>query len=198
MSANFPPPQTGGQNPFGRQPGGNPYGQQPPYGAPQGAPGYGQAPFAPAPVAQGRDNVGLGLVVGAVVAIVVALAYGGLLRALAKDDGTTVEFRYAAVAIGALVGIAAGKVGGRNIAIPVFSALFALFAVVFGELFGGALVISHYASAHGVDLSVSDIFLHHFGDLWKAWKSDFGASRFIFLVFAAFAAFGLAKRFGEG
>lgn len=208
MSANYPPPPQGGQNPFSQQPPA-PYGQPPqqPYGAPPQA-GYGagyggqQQPFnaaayPPPAMAPRRENVALGLLVGAAVALVVALAYGGLLRALAKDDGTTVEFRYGAIAVGALVGVAAGKAGGRNILVPVFATLFALGAVIFGELFGGALIISHYASEQGGSISVSDIFLHHFGDLFKAWKSDFDVKRFFFLLFAAIAAFGLAKRMGE-
>ncbi len=216
MSANYPPPQAGGQNPFGPQPGSAPYGppQGAPYGAPQGAPGTpgyapgynapGGYPQPAAPYAAGYpqaarrpDNVGLGLVVGVLVAIVAALAYGGLLRALAKDDGSTVEFRYGALAVGALVGLAAGKAGGRNPAVPVVAALLAVGAVIFGELFGGALIASHVVSEAGGSLSVSDIFLHHFGDLWKSWKHDFDAMRVFFLIFAAIGAFGLAKRFGD-
>lgn len=209
MSANYPPPQTGGQNPFGPPPGSAPYGPPPgaPYGAPQGAPGYnapgfngyGAAPYAAGypQAAQRPDNAGLGIVVGVLVAIVAALAYGGLLRALAKDDGSTVEFRYGALAVGALVGLAAGKAGGRNPAIPVVATLLAVGSVIFGELFGGALIASHVVSEAGGNLTVSDIFFHHFGELWDSWKHDFDVKRFLFLLFAAIAAFGLAKRFGD-
>jgi len=211
MSANYPPPQTGGHNPFGPPPGGAPYGppQGAPYGAPQGAPGYPAPGFngyhqPPAPYAAGYpqavqrpDNAGLGIVVGLLVAGAVALAYGGLLRALAKDDGSTVEFRYGALAVGALVGMAAGKAGGRNAAVPVVATLLAVGAVIFGELFGGALIASHVVSEAGGSLTVSDIFLHHFGDLWNSWKHDFDVMRVLFLLFAAVAAFGLAKRFGD-
>lgn len=212
VSANFPPPQQpSGQNPFTPKPPGSPYGQPPagspygqpqnqpqnPYGAPQAAPAFNPNAYPPPAVAQHRDNVGLGIVAGVVVAIVAALAYGGLLRAMAKSDGTTVEFRYAALAVGALIGVAMGKVGGRNLALPFVAIVLALLSVMFGEIFGGALVISHYISQQGGDLSVSQLLFHHFGTLFKAWKSDFGAMRVFFLIFAALAAFGLAKRMGE-
>jgi hypothetical protein len=191
MSANFPPPPQppAGQNPYAAPP-------QAPYGAPA-QPGFNAAAYPPPVVAARRENVGLGVVAGVVAAVVAALAYGGLLRALAKDDGTTTEFHYAAVAVGALIGFAVGKAGGRNVALPFVAGLVALGSVIFGELFGGALVISHYADQHGVSLSVTDIFFHHFGDLWKAWKADFSAARFIFLALAAVVGFGLAKRVGE-
>ncbi|WP_335978173.1 MULTISPECIES: DUF3824 domain-containing protein [Streptomycetaceae] len=202
MSANYPPPQQpSGQNPYAAGPqGGNPYGPPPagsPYGAPQAAPAFNPNAYPPPVAARQNDNTGLGIAVGVVVAIVAALAYGGLLRALAKSDGTTVEFRYAALAVGALIGVAMGKLGGRNIALPILGALLAIAAVIFGEIFGGALIISHYASEHGGSISVSTLLFHHFGDLFKAWKSDFGAMRAFFLIFAGVAAAGLAKRMGE-
>jgi hypothetical protein len=200
MSANYPPPaQPPGQNPFAQQPApGNPYGQpQGPYGAPMAAPAFNPNAYPPPMAAQRRDNVGLGIVAGVVVAIVAALAYGGLLRAMAKSDGTTEEFRYAALAVGALIGVVMGKVGGRNLALPLVAIVLALVSVMLGEIFGGALIISHVVDQQGGDVSVSQLFLHHFGDLFKAWKSDFGAMRVFFLVFAGLAAFGLAKRVGE-
>jgi hypothetical protein len=214
MSANYPPPQQpAGQNPFAGPPagspyaqpqGGNPYGQPPsPYGAPgapgapQAAPAFNPAAYPPPMAARREGNVGLGIVAGVVVAVVAALAYGGLLRAMSKSDGTTTEFRYAALAVGALVGLAMGKVGGRHVAMPIVAVVLALAAVVFGEIFGGALIISHVFSAHGESMPVSQLLLHHLGTLFKAWKSDFGAMRVFFLLFAAVAAFGLAKRMGD-
>ncbi|BBA99602.1 hypothetical protein RVR_6295 [Actinacidiphila reveromycinica] len=209
MSANFPPPQQpsgqnpfapgpAGGNPYGPPPAGNPYGQpQGPYGGPQVAPAFNPNAYPPPAVAQRRDNIGLGIVAGVAVALVAALAYGGLLRALAKSDGTTVEFRYAALAVGALIGVVMGKVGGRTVAMPILAAVLAVLAVMFGEIFGGALIISHYASEQGGSISVATLLFHHFGILFKAWKSDFGAMRVFFLVFAAVAAAGLAKRMGE-
>ncbi|WP_328915579.1 MULTISPECIES: hypothetical protein [unclassified Streptomyces] len=180
------------------QPGQPPYGAPPAFGQPQGAPGFnGLAYPPPAPVAPARENVALALLVGVVTTLVVAAIYGGILRAMSKNDGTFYEFRLLAIAVGALVGLVVGKIGGRNPVVPVASLVFALAAVVLGELFGGALIISHYLSTHGADMSVSTIIFQHFGDLWSAWKSDFGVSRVFFLVFAAGAGFALAKRFGE-
>ncbi|MFJ1585501.1 hypothetical protein ACIOC1_19560 [Streptomyces sp. NPDC088197] len=223
MSANYPPPQQpqqpqqpGGQNPYGPPPGAGygypqqpqaPYGQQPqaPYGQqPQQQWGAPPAPGAfnpaayppPAPVAR-RDNPGLGFLVGLLAAIVAALAYGGILRALSSDDGSTHEFRLMAIGVGALVGLAVGKAGGRNPALPFVAVLLALFAVVFGELFGGALVISHYVSGQGGSMPVTDIFFHHFGDLLDSWKQDFSFMRFLFLAVAAFISFGVAKHAGD-
>jgi hypothetical protein len=211
MSANFPPPQqpAPGQNPYAQQqpPAAGPYGQPPapsPYGAPAQPGAFNPAAYpppagypSPAPVVQRRNDAGLGILVGFGAALLVALAYGGLLRALSKNDGTFYEFRLGAVAVGLLVGVAVGKAGGRNPVLPVLAILFAIGAVVFGELFGGALIISHFAATHDGHLSLSDIFFHHFGDLWDAWKADFGFKRVIFLVFAGIAAFGMAKRLGD-
>lgn len=199
MSANYPPPQAGGHDPFGPRPGSAPSG--PPQGAPYGAPGFNgptaPAPFAPRPVAEERNNLGSGLAAGVLVAIVAALAYGGLLRALAHGNGSTTELGYGPLAVGGLVGIAAGKVGGRNVMLPIAATLLAVFAVIFGGLFGTALIESHMASKLGANLPVTDIFFRHFGALWNAWEHDFDVQRFVALWFAALAALGLARRFGD-
>lgn len=193
MSANYPPPQqpAPGQNPYGQPP-------QSPYGAPP-QPGFNGAAYPPpAPIAPQRpDNVALGLLVGVAATLVMALAYGGLLRLMSKNDGTFYEFRLIAIAVGLVIGLVVGKVGGRNPLLPVAAIVFALAAIILGELFGGALIISHYASTHGGELSTTDILFHHFGDLWDAWKHDFDFKRVLFLVFGGLVAFGLAKRFGE-
>ena len=99
-----------------------------------------------------------------------------------------------AIAVGALIGLVVGKVGGRNPLLPVLCIAFALFAVIFGELFGDALIISHVYSEQGASLSVSDILFHHFGDLWDVWKHDFGVKRAFYLLCAALVSFGLSKR----
>jgi hypothetical protein len=199
MSADYPPPQAGGQNPFGPAPGDTPHG--PPQGTPDGGSGSNgpaaPTPRAPLPATQGRSNLVPGLAVGMLVAIVAALAYGGLLRALAHDNGSTTELGYGPLAVGILVGLAVGRVGGRHVTLPFAAALLTVFAVVFGNLFGTALIESHMASKLGGSLSVTDIFLRHFGTLWKAWKHDFDVKRFVVMLFAALAAHGLARRFGD-
>ena len=116
------------------------------------------------------------------MAIVAALAYGVLLRTLAHDNGHTTELGYGPLAVGALVGITVGKVGGRNTTLPFTAALLTAVAVISGDLFGTALVQSHLAST---------------GTLWTAWKHHFDVPRFGALWFAALAAYGLARRFGD-
>ncbi|MFF2410191.1 hypothetical protein [Streptomyces sp. NPDC058092] len=193
MSQPVPPNQPqqpydahpGGGNPFaGQQPGrpdvptGNPFaGQQP------GQPGvpFGGAPFAPP--APARNNIGLGLAAAVVATLVAAGIYGGILGA------TKHEISYAAVGVGAIVGFAAGKVGGRNPALPAISAVLALIGVYFGQLLGEAIFISKQ-----LPLSVSEIFFDHFSDLNKVWKEDADALTFVFIVIAGVVAFSAARK----
>ena len=182
MSANYPPQQPGGQNPFAQQTA-NPYGQPPqqPYGAPQPFNGAGY----PAPVAMApqRDNVGLGIIVGIAATLVAALLYGLLIK------GTKHEIGYAALGVGALVGLALGKVGGRNPILPILGIPLALFGVYAGQLFGIALI----ASSAG-DMSVVDIFTQHFSLLQHAWKDSLDAKDFLFFAIAGLEGFVIAKR----
>lgn len=198
MSANYPPPQQqpGGQNPFAQQQYAAP---QAPYGAPQQAPYGAPAPGGfngyppPAPAAPARSDVGMAILAALAATLVLAAAYGGILRAMSKNDGSFYEFRLIAIAVGAAAGFAIGKAGGRNAAVPFVAVVAGLAAVILGELFGGALIISHYVSSHGGQMSVTDILFHHFGQLWDAWKEDFNVKRFFFLAFAALASFGVAR-----
>lgn len=189
------PPQDGnpyaGQQPGQPQPGaptGNPFAEQPgPYGQPAGRPGQpgpqfgGGAPFAPA--APARDNVGLGILAAVVAAVVAGAVYGAII-------GTTRhEIGYAAVGVGFLVGFASGKVGGRNPALPVLSAVFALIAVYFGQLLGEAMM-----AAKDFPVTVSEMFFDHFGLLNDAWKADSDFISYLFFAVAAVAAFSGAKK----
>ncbi|MEV0489312.1 hypothetical protein [Streptomyces atratus] len=182
MSQPVPPPNQPYDaspvgNPFaGQQPGqpgvptGNPFaGQQP------GQPGqFGGAPFAPAgPV---RNSIGLGLLAAVVAAAVAAGVYGAIVGA------TEYQIGYAAVGVGFLVGFAAGKVGGRNPALPVLSAVLALVSVYFGQLLGEAMI-----AAKKLPVTVSELFLDHFGLLNDAWKADAGPLTFVFIAIAAFS-----------
>ncbi|MEV6005457.1 hypothetical protein AB0M29_01465 [Streptomyces sp. NPDC051976] len=193
MSANYPPPQQSGQNPYGQQP--PQYGQQP-YGAPQPQFGAGGYP-PPAPVAPARDNVGLGLAVGFVAAIIAAFAYAGIMRAMAKDDGHYTEVGYVAIGVGLLVGFALGKVGGRNPLLPVAGIVLSLLAVFFGEILGLSMIASHYASLGGADISWFKVFTDHFGDMFKQWKHDFDVKSFFFLAIAGAEGFAVARRAGR-
>ncbi|MEW2488607.1 hypothetical protein [Streptomyces sp. NPDC048411] len=192
MSQPVPPPNQS-QQPYDAQPGGNPYaGGQPgqpgvpsgnPYAGQQpGQPGqFGGAPFAPAgPV---RNNIGLGLLAAVVAMVVAAGVYGAII-------GTTKhQIGYAAVGVGFLIGFAAGKVGGRNPALPVLSAVLALVSVYFGQLLGEAMI-----AAKELPVTVSELFFDHFGFLNEAWKADAGPLTYVFIAIAAFAAFSAAKK----
>ncbi|WP_330245915.1 MULTISPECIES: hypothetical protein [unclassified Streptomyces] len=178
--------QPGGGNPFAdQQPGqpgqlgvptGNPFaGQQP------GQPGqFGGVPFTP--VAPVRNNVGLGLLAAVVAALVAAGIYGGIIGATKHEIG------YAAVGVGFLVGLAAGKVGGRNPVLPVLSAVLALVGVYGGQLLGVAMINKSDS------MPLSEVFLDHFSELNSLWKADIDPIAFLFFALAAFAAFSGAKK----
>ncbi|MGW0939512.1 hypothetical protein [Streptomyces sp. NPDC002666] len=192
MSTPVPPPNQpyDGQpqpgNPYAAQPGqpvqpgaptGNPFAGQQPVGAPFG----GGAPFAP--VAPARNNVGLGILVAFIAALVAAGIYGAIIGATKHEIG------YAAVGVGAIVGFAAGKLGGRNPALPVISGVLALVGVYFGQLLGEAIIISKQ-----LPLSVTEIFFDHFSDLNTVWKEDSDAISFVFFAVAAVVAFSTARK----
>ncbi|MFG3134901.1 hypothetical protein ACGFZA_01630 [Streptomyces sp. NPDC048211] len=187
MSTPVPPPnqpydaQPQPGNPYAAQPGqpqpGAPFPGQQPVGAPFG----GGAPFAP--VAPARNNVGLGILVAFVAALVAAGIYGAIIGATKHEIG------YAAVGVGAIVGFAAGKLGGRNPALPVISGVFALIGVYFGQLLGEAIIISKQ-----LPLSVTEIFFDHFSDLNTVWKEDSDFVSVIFFLVAAAVAFSTAKK----
>ncbi|MDF6044343.1 hypothetical protein LRD69_19815 [Streptomyces sp. JH14] len=191
------PPSNQPQQPYDAQPGGNPFADQQPgqpgqsgvatgnpfAGQQPGEPGqFGGVPFAPAP-APARNNVGLGLLAAVVAAVVAAGIYGAIIGATKHEIG------YAAVGVGFVVGLAAGKVGGRNPVLPVLSAVLALVSVYFGQLLGEAMI-----AAKELPVTVSELFFDHFGLLNEAWKADAGPLSFVFIAIAAFAAFSGAKK----
>lgn len=155
------------------------------------------ATYPPPVAAPERNRLAPALATGVLAAIVAAVAYGGLLRALAHDNGSTTELGYGPFAAGALVGIAVGRTGGRNALLPFAATLLTILAVISGGLLGTALIESHMASQAGGTLPLSDIFLDHFGALWKTWQHDFDVKRFIGLLLGSLTAYGLARRFGD-
>ncbi|WP_406383343.1 hypothetical protein [Streptomyces sp. NBC_01618] len=196
MSQPVPPNQPqqpydappGGGNPYaGQQPGqpgaatGNPYaGQQPgPYGQP-GVP-FGAAPFAPA--APTRNNLGLGLLTAVVTAVVAAFLYGVIVGAIDREIG------YIAVGVGFLVGFAASKAGGQNPVLPVVSAVLSVGAAYLGQLVGIAIALSDL-----IHQSASSLFFDHFDTLTKAWNAGSDFKTYLFLLLAAVAAIGGAKK----
>ncbi|MEH0528677.1 hypothetical protein QBA75_16440 [Streptomyces stelliscabiei] len=169
--------QPNGGNPYAQQPnGGNPFAQQPGSGLPP------QAPFAPAP-APARNNFALGLVAAVVTALVTAGIYGAIVGA------TEYEIGYAAVGVGFLIGLAAGRIGGTNPVLPVVSALLSLGAVYLGQLIGIAIF---YADEIGV--SATTLFTEHFDVVTDGWSETADAMTFLFLAIGAFTAFSGAKK----
>lgn len=140
---------------------------------------------AAAPVPTG--NVGLGIVAALVAALVAAAAYGGIMNAIEREIG------YAAVGVGAIVGFAAGKLGGRNPVLPVVGAVLSVVSVFVGELFFYALVLAG-ASGVGVGDVLSTVGVSGLVDIWK---EDADIMNFLFLALGAFAGFSTAKKIGD-
>ncbi|SHK62377.1 hypothetical protein [Actinacidiphila paucisporea] len=205
MSANYPPPQQPpGQNPYAQQPPQGPPAppQQPyapsPYAAPpQGgaAPGGFNAPAPggfnaaayapPAPIgAAPAGNPGLGVAAGIAAALIAAVIYGLLIK------GTKHEIGYAALAVGAVVGFALAKVGGRNPALPFIGVPLALLGVYLGQLFGIALLISDISGAPGV----VSLFTDHFSALQDTWKHAMDGKDYFFFAIAGIEGFVVTKR----
>ena len=157
---------------------GNPYAQQPGAVPPPPAP---NAPYAPP--APPKNNIALGLVTAVAAALIAAGIYGFVI-------GTTKhEIGWAAIGVGFVIGLAAGKLGGRNPVLPVVSAVLALGAVYLGQLVGDAMLI---ADEYGVNFS--KVFFDHFGVVQDAWKADSDPLTFVFFAIAAFAAFSGTKK----
>ncbi|MFD8389691.1 hypothetical protein ACFV2N_10965 [Streptomyces sp. NPDC059680] len=184
MSQSAPPPQppTSGPadgNPYAQQaPAGAPYPPQPGAHAPQ--PGAFAAPVPPAPT---RNNLVLGLVAAVVAAVAAAALYGLIIGATKHEIG------YAAVGVGFVVGVAAGKAGGRNPVLPIAAVVLSLASVYFGQLVGEAMI-----GAKATGLSFSHVFFDHFDIVQKAWKEEADPLTFLFFGIAGFAAFSGTKK----
>ncbi|MET9902470.1 hypothetical protein [Streptomyces sp. NPDC006446] len=168
-------------------PPGNPFAgksdDQPP--VPQGAPqpGFPVAPVAPA--APARDNLVLGLAAALGAGLVSAVLYG-LIIGLTKH-----EIGYAAVGVGFLVGIAAGRAGGRNQILPIAAVIFSVASVYLGQMVGEAMII---AKQFGVGFS--EVFFDHIDVVQEAWKSEADPLTFVFFAVAAYVAFQGTRKAG--
>ncbi|MFF4358734.1 hypothetical protein [Streptomyces sp. NPDC001604] len=174
QSAPTPPPQPQPVDgtPEVQQPGAVP---QPP------APGVPYAPApAPAPV---KNNIGLGLGAAFAAAVVVAGVYGAIIGLTKHEIG------WAAVGVGFLIGLAAGRLGGRNPVLPVASAVLSLAAVYVGQLVGDAILI-----ADQVKVGFNEVFFQHLSVVQEAWKTDADPLTFVFFAIAAYVAFTGAKK----
>ncbi|MGW5443238.1 hypothetical protein [Streptomyces asiaticus] len=215
MSQNWQQPQQPGGYPQQpappQQAGGYGSAQQPGYGYPQGQPQQPQPQYGggfppPAPPAGRPGNPLLAVGAALVATVVGAFLYAFLLSAMANTDKPTPEitqFAYAGVVVGALIGLAVAKLGGRNTGLWVVGAVLALAAVFLGELYGYAMILhdvmSNYADKIGGGassqvLSSNEIFFDHFSDLWKSWKEDSDALTYIFMALAPVAAVSTAYR----
>ncbi|GGW30098.1 hypothetical protein GCM10010503_01970 [Streptomyces lucensis JCM 4490] len=181
MSQSTPPPQPPQSGPVD----GNPYAGQTPAPAPGTPYPPQQAAFGapPAPPAPARNNLVLGLVAAVVAAVVVGALYGLIIGATKHEIG------WAAVGVGFVVGLAAGKVGGRNPVLPVVGAILALGSVYLGQLVGEAMIIADH-----FDVSFNEVFFDHLDVVQKVWKEDADPLTFVFFAIAAFAAFSGSKK----
>jgi hypothetical protein len=167
-----PQPQPADAGPDAQQPGAVP---------PPAAPGVPYVPVpAPAPV---KNNIGLGLAAAFVAAVVAAGVYGGVIGLTKREIG------WAAVGVGFLIGLAAGRLGGRNPVLPVASAVLSLGAVYLGQLVGEAMLI-----ADQVKVGFSEVFFQHLSVVQEAWKADADPLTFLFFAIAAYVAFTGAKK----
>lgn len=234
-----PPQQPGGYGQPPQQPGYG-YPQQPPqqpgYGYPQQQPpqqqpgyGYAQQPgyggqpggYVPPPPPQGGgQKTGLAILAGVGIALVLLFAYGYLVGKVGFDvdeamNSMTGEVEYpqwtfAAVVIGALVGLPFGKLVPGNWALYAVGAVLAFIAISLGEMFAMSVIFADIGSAlsdaYGAELaaeggfeekSAFGFFFGEFGDVFDGWKEGATALNWIFLFFAPLAALGTAYRLGQ-
>ncbi|WP_377270877.1 hypothetical protein [Peterkaempfera sp. SMS 1(5)a] len=151
------------------------------FGAPQPPSPYLQA-SAPA-ASPTASRAALGVLAGVAAALIGAAVYGAIIR------GTNREFSYAALAVGALVGAALGKVGGRSQTLPVLGVPLALLGVFLGQMFGLTLLAQHETG-----VSVTTILTDHTGVIYDVWKDQLGFMDVLFFGIAGFEGFLFAKR----
>jgi hypothetical protein len=183
MSQSTPPSVPPAGNPFAGEPASQPPVQQ--QGAPEGTPqpGFPVAPLAPA--APARNNFALGLAAAVGAGLVSAVLYG-LVIGLTKH-----EIGYAAVGVGFLVGIAAGRAGGRNQTLPVAAVILSVASVYLGQLIGDAMIV---AKEYGVGFN--EVFFEHIDVVQKVWKADADPVTFLFFAVAAYVAFQSTRKSG--
>jgi hypothetical protein len=194
MSQSTPPPSGPPvDNPYAGQPGPPAAPQQdadksgfPQQGVPQGAPqpGFPMAPVAPA--APARDNLVLGLAAAVGAALVAAGVYGVIIGVTKHEIG------WAAVGVGFLIGLAAGRVGGRNPILPIVSVILSAASVYLGQLVGEAMI-----GAKDYGVGFNEVFFNHFDVVQEAWKSEADPLTFVFFAIAAYVAFSSAKKAGQ-
>ncbi|NJQ00741.1 hypothetical protein [Streptomyces zingiberis] len=177
-----PAPQAG----FGPAPGSAPAPgpHAGPYPGPDGAPGGFPAPPPPAPSGGRSGNAGLALGAAVVLMVVGALVYGLILKE------AEVQIGYLAVGVGALIGLALGKLGGRNPVLPFAGAVLGLLGVYLGQVFGIAMAFADLPSAPGFLTVLTD----HFGDINRGLKENLEVVDYLFYALSGAAAFSLTRK----
>ncbi|MDT0265249.1 hypothetical protein RM844_02975 [Streptomyces sp. DSM 44915] len=213
-----PPQQPGGYqpppNPYGQQPQpGYGYPQQPGQPQPgQGVPpqpgyGYPQQPqpphqpgpyggpggFPPPPPTGPTGNAGLAILVAVVAMIAVGFGYGLIYEALFDDEtGEFTQYTFLSILVGGAVAIGPAFLAKRNYVVWGVSAVLALFAALFGELWGTAMVMSEYIYGNpmfGMEAkSTFEVFFGEFGDLFDAWEEGMEPINYLMLLLAPVGA----------
>ena len=182
-----PAPQPGEAPPAGFGP------PVPPQGQPQGqwaVAGQPQAPYGGCPVTGAGQAVdegkpGLAIVAGIGAMIVSAAVYAAII------DATKHQYSYLALLAGLLVGLALGKIGGRNTTLPFVAVVLALVGIFLGQLFGEALL-----GAKALDTSVTTILFQQTGSLFDAWRADnLDGFSVVFYLIGGAEAFVFTRRF---
>jgi hypothetical protein len=199
MTQPTPPQQPAENNPYAAAPGVPPQGapqdapQGVPFGAPQGAPQYPGAPAgytSPAiPALPSGGKLALGAVAGLVAGLVAAVIYGLI---MGKAE---VEVGYAAVGVGALVGLVSGKVAGGNPVTAIIGAIISLGAVYLGQLIGYSVSAADQTSLLGANFF--EVLTGHFDIIQQVWSEDLDLWTIAFIAFGGFAAFSVAKKVGD-
>ncbi|MYS81734.1 hypothetical protein [Embleya scabrispora] len=175
MSNNAPGPW----GPPPGQPGPGQWGQQQP-----GPPGpFGSGPYGGPPPQPPRQqgNPGLGILLGVVAMVVAAVVYAYILKESEHQIG------YMAIAVGALIAVALGKVGGRNPVLPVIGVVLSVLGVFIGQYLGVAMWVQD-----ANDMSLSEVLTD--SRMFDSWKEFLEPMDALFYLLAGFEGFVITKR----
>ncbi|MGW5656421.1 hypothetical protein [Streptomyces humi] len=191
MSQSAPPPpqpqpQSQQQHPQPQQQPQHPQSQTQPQSQPADGNPFAQSGAVPppsVPAVPPRSNLAVGLVAAVVAAVVAAALYGVIIGVTKHEIG------WAAVGVGFVIGLAAGRLGGRNPVLAITATVLALGSVYLGQLVGEAMI-----GADQLGVSFSEVFFQHFDVVQQAWKAEADPLTFLFFAIAAWAAFSGAQK----
>ncbi|HEY9374055.1 hypothetical protein [Streptomyces sp.] len=153
----------------------------PPPGNPFADGAYTGAPVPPP--APPRNNVALGVLAALVAALVAGAIYGVVAGEIEREIG------WAAIGVGFVTGLAAGKIGGANPALPFASAVFSLGGVYVGQLVGIAII-----GGKELKIPFTEMFFQNFDLLVQAWNQTKDPMTLLFFVLAGVGAFAGARK----